>query len=137
MIGWVLNTPTSTTWIVIELFDNFIQSMAWWYGDGIASVNKQRYILIWFYVMYLFFVHSYVASNTEAREKMEEKVPMMLKPLQNCEETTAFVKKRFIIWHINKDCYLKNPNSPTGLQQVKLAKVLERYPKLEVVINFK
>ena len=45
--------------------------------------------------MYLFFVHSYVASNTGTREKkMEEKVTMMLKPLQNCEETTAFVKKK-------------------------------------------
>ena len=31
----------------------------------------------------------------------------------------------------------KNPNSPTSLQQLKLVKVLEKYPKLEEVIRFK
>ena len=32
---------------------------------------------------------------------------------------------------------MKNPNSPTSLQQVKLVKVLEKYPKLKVAIDFK
>ena len=57
------------------------------------------------------FVHSYVASKIEAKEKMEEKVTTWLKnsyshhwlmvklnlssdDVRNCKETTTFVKER-------------------------------------------
>ena len=60
--------------------------------------------------MYLFFVHSYVASKIEAKQKMDEKVTMKLKNIfsnlllmvrlnlglgdvRNCKETTALVKE--------------------------------------------
>ena len=60
--------------------------------------------------MYLFFVHSYVASKIEAKQKMDEKVTMKLKnnfsnhllmvrlnlsldDVKICKETTALVRK--------------------------------------------
>ena len=60
--------------------------------------------------MYLFFVHSYVASKIEAKQKIDEKVTMKLKNIfsnlllmvrlnlslgdvRNCKETTALVKE--------------------------------------------
>ena len=62
------------------------------------------------WLMYLFFVHSYVALKTETKEKMEEKVTLKLKnsfsnhwlmvrlslssdDVRNCKET-AFVRER-------------------------------------------
>ena len=58
--------------------------------------------------------------------------------VRNCKETT-FVKerKKCSVWRINKDFYLKNPKSPAILEQVKLVKLLEKYLKIEVIINFK
>ena len=48
--------------------------------------------------MYLFFIHSYVASKTETKKKMQKKVTMVrlnlgLDDVRNCKETT-FVKER-------------------------------------------
>ena len=36
----------------------------------------------------------------------------------------------------NKDFYLKNSNSATSLQQVRLVKVLENYPKPSILNSF-
>ena len=86
---------------------------------------------------------------------MEEKVTMRLKKsfsnhqlvarlnlssdhVRNCKETATFVKESNL-WHINKDFYLKKFKELDKFReifkkakQVKLVKVLEKYPKLEV-----
>ena len=63
------------------------------------------------WLMYLFFVHSYVALKIEKKEKMEEKVKMRLKKsfsnhwlimrlnlslddIKNCKDTTALFKEK-------------------------------------------
>ena len=101
--------------------------------------------------MYLFFVHSYVASKIETKEKNRRESNNELKSLIDlnlnlnlnlnlddagtCEETTAFVKKGVLnLTYIQGLLFENSPNSPTSLQQVKLLKLLEKYPKLEVVM---
>ena len=56
--------------------------------------------------------------------------------VRNCEEATAFEKESSICC-INKYFYLKNSNNSRSIEQVKLVKVLEKYPKLEVIMNIK
>ena len=58
--------------------------------------------------------------------------------VRNCKETATFVKERNL-WHINKDFYLRKFKELDKFReifkkakQVKLVKVLEKYPKLEV-----
>ena len=62
---------------------------------------------------------------------------LSLDDVGDCEETTASLRKGSSIWSIYKDLYLKNPMSLTSLAQVKLVKLLEKCPKLKVVMNFK
>ena len=56
--------------------------------------------------------------------------------VRNCKKTT-FVKERNPQLTYKQGLFKKNPKSPKSLEQVKLVKVFEKYPKLEVVINFK
>ena len=47
------------------------------------------------------------------------------------------LKKGILNLGYKQGLLLKNPNNPTNLKQVKHVKVLEKYSKVEVVINFK
>ena len=78
MLAWVLNTPLTKLCIAIKLFNNFIQSSLFF--NNIAPVIKTEldFSLILCnaicdqfnrkcYLMYLFFVYSYVVSKIEKK----------------------------------------------------------------------
>ena len=108
------------------------------------------------------FIHSYVAPKIEKKKKMEEKVTMRLKRFQiidwwwdlislndasHCKETTTCVKE----CEKNIECKKEIPNLAykQGLlfekskepgkvyKRLVLVKVLQKYPKLDVLMNFK
>ena len=59
----------------------------------------------------------------------------------NAEILSSIKRKESLIWSINKDFYLRNPNSLISLkkyirkmEKAELVKVLKKYPKLKKVI---
>ena len=64
------------------------------------------------------------------------RLDLSLNDAKNCGKASVF-EKELSMWRISKDFYLKNPNNLLNLEQLKPVKVLEKYRKVEVVVNFK
>ena len=70
-------------------------------------------------------------------------VEKQLRLLNNVKTLLNVRRKKSLVWCINKDFYLKNAEKPSKfrqmykqMEQVKLANVLKKYPKLAMVMHF-
>ena len=87
--------------------------------------------------MYLFIVHDEMRLKEGiSNHSLMVRLDLSLNDAKNCGKTSVF-EKELSMWHISKDFYLKNPNNLLNLEQLKPVKVLEKYRKVEVVVNFK
>ena len=60
---------------------------------------------------------------------MEEKVTMMLKPLQNCEETTVFVKKKVYNLTYKQGLLFEKSKQPNRFTASKTCKSVRKVSK--------